>query len=289
MTEEQLPDVVIHQTVMIPISQIRLNTWNANVMDPATFNALVDHIVDVGWSGALQVTPIPKADWEGDYRYTCVDGEHRFKAAQVLADRGLSKIPCVIHEDWDQDKAEAETTAFNVLSGRIDPIKFTASFTRLSEKYGEDITRKMMQLADDGLFKQIYRKTRDALPPDMQKQLDAAKSETKTVDELSVVLHDIMRKHGHSVDRSYIYFRYGGKTHLLVEMGVKLKKIMSKVTDESATEEVDVNDVLTDVLTAGLKARGVATADLDEPETVSYTAPAPDVVPDPTDDKDASA
>jgi hypothetical protein len=241
--------VKINRSVDIPIEKIRPNTWNPNVQDPGVFNALVDHIVDVGFSGSVGVRPIPEDEREGLWEYEIVDGEHRYKAALILQ---MPLLPCTVYEDWDTDKAQVETIAFNVLAGKLDPLKFTAMFTKLSSKYGEDTVKRMMSFADEAAFNRAFRKVREQLPPDLQAKLDRSKSEVKTMEDLSVVLHDLMRKYGHTVEQSYVFFRYGGQTHLLVLMDPTLKRLLEKLTDQSAETKQDINVILAAALKRGM-------------------------------------
>jgi hypothetical protein len=247
-TPEQ-SDVTVHRPVDVPLSKIRANTWNPNVQAPDTFNALVDHIVSVGFSGAIELRRLPEEEAEAPYEYEVVGGEHRWKAAQIL---GMKTIPATVYDNWDRDRAEAETVAFNILSGKMDPVKFTASFNRLSATYGAEMTRKMMSFADDAEFKRLYQQTRSALPKELRSKLDEAKDELKTVDDLSVLLHELMRKYGRSVDRSYMWFRYGGKTHMLVTMDKTVMGLVKRITDRSDEAQVDVNEIFATVLKAGM-------------------------------------
>ncbi|MGV0985088.1 MAG: ParB/RepB/Spo0J family partition protein [Limnohabitans sp.] len=246
MTED---NVRVHERVMVPIAKIRPNTYNPNVQSPATFNALVDEIRESGWVGEVQLRPLAPEEMESGYEYEIVGGEHRWKAAQVL---GMDELPATIHPEWQDDLAKAKAVALNVLQGHLDPVKFTALFNSLSAKYGQDVTKSMMAFTDEALFKRVYRQARQSLPAELRPKLDAASKEVVTMDDLSVILHDLFRKHGQSVDRSYMYFQFGGKTHLMVEMDNDLKKIMKKVTDSSDERQVNVNDVLRDALNRGL-------------------------------------
>lgn len=245
-----MTEVLINRAVDIPIRKVRPNTWNPNVQDPAVFNALVDHIVDVGFSGSVGVRPLPPEDREGEWEYEIVDGEHRYKAALIL---GMPLLPCTVYEDWDTDKAMAETVAFNVLSGHLDPVKFTAMFNRLGSKYGEGVAKQMMSFADEALFNRTYRKVKATLPPDMQQKLDQSRGEMKTLDDLSVILHDLFRKYGHTIEQSYIFFRYGGRTHLMVQMDAKVKSIADKLTERATADTIDVNELFAEVLKRGMK------------------------------------
>jgi hypothetical protein len=250
------PDQIsVHPVVMIPVALIRLNPYNSNVMDPAQFNALVDKMVQIGIHGAVQVRRLTDEEkLEGEpYEFEMVGGEHRLKAAQLLH---LEELPANVFDgpEWDRDRAEAEGVAMNVIHGSLDPLRFTAQYNRLAGKYGPELTRQMMGFASDALFRSVYRKTRDQLPPDLQKSLDKSKKDMKTVDDLSIVLHELMAKYGSTVDRSYMFFRYGGKQHAVVWLTPPVKKILDQLTERSSVEQVDINDLFGPVLAAGMKA-----------------------------------
>jgi ParB-like nuclease domain len=244
-------EVQVHDRVMIPVAKIRANTYNPNVQTPATFNALVDEIREHGWVGEVQVRPLLEDEKQAGYEYELVGGEHRWKAAQVL---GMDVVPATVHPEWQSDVAKAQAVALNVLTGHLDPIKFTALFNELSEKYGQDVTKQMMAFTDEAAFRRIYRQVRSSLPLELRPKLDAASKEVVTMNDLSVVLHELFRKHGQTVERSYMFFQFGGKTHLMVEMDNDVRKLIDRCTKRSEEDGISINVVLGQVLGRGLNA-----------------------------------
>lgn len=94
----------------IPIENISLADWNANVMDESTVSNLVRSIDRFGPVIPILVRRVPEEMFEP------VDGNHRVSA---MIERGYEHIPCVI---VDADNAEARllSQALNRIHGEDD-------------------------------------------------------------------------------------------------------------------------------------------------------------------------
>lgn len=185
---------------------------NPNEMDDRTFSALVEEIAESGW-----LVPIQVAGPYEDGRYRMIGGHHRKKAARVL---GYDIVPAVIvdPEEFDSDKQEVQVVKQNVLHGELNPTKFTNLFNRLADKYGADLTRSMMGFTKTDAFKRVYEDAKKALPPEMAAKLDETRDELKTVDQLSLMLNKLFTEYGDTLDHHFMFFTFGGKQHLMVQL-----------------------------------------------------------------------
>ena len=211
---------------IVPIEDVVPNDWNPNVQDSKVFDALVENISEVGMDEPLLVRKTE------DSMYQVIDGEHRYEACKVL---GFNEVPVIIAKDFDDDMARFQTVRRSVLRGKLDPVKFTKLFNDMADKYGEELTKQMMQFVDEKAFGQLYIDVRKNLPKDMQDELDKKKveSEIKTVDDLSRILNELFSKYGDTLKQNFMVFTHGGKTHLWVVMSDKLKKVLMDFTVES--------------------------------------------------------
>ncbi len=211
---------------MIDINLLDNADYNPQEQTKVTFNALVKRIQKNGWTGTVKVAPNHKE--EG--RFVIIAGNHATDAARVI---GFKELPCNIFEDWDEDRQKAENVSDNIIKGKFNPEKLAKLYDDLSKKYGDELTQKMMNLeVDTSLIKQIMKQVKRELPPDMQKQLDEAKGEIKTIDQLSVILNEMFAKYGDDLRYGFMVFEYGGESHYWIKMNSKLKRKMKEFTEE---------------------------------------------------------
>lgn len=109
----------------IPLSKIRPNDWNPNVLDERKFDALVKQIKGAGFRQPLVVRPGKKKG-----TYEIIDGEHRCAALKSL---GKKKADCIVVED-DDTEAKIQTLAMNVLRGDPDMFKMAKLIVQLNEE-----------------------------------------------------------------------------------------------------------------------------------------------------------
>ena len=150
MAEFEKSDLVFK----VPLDVIEPNEWNPNRQDDAVFNATVENIQETGMLQPILIVTI------GDGRYRIIDGDHRYEACQLL---GYETIDAII-QDFDEDVQKFQTMRFNLLKGKIDPVKFTKLFKELAGKYGEDMTKQMMMFVDEKAFEQAYLDIKKGLP-----------------------------------------------------------------------------------------------------------------------------
>lgn len=226
MTKKQNDEVLVRPVVIIDIDLIDNADYNPQEQSKVVFNRMVKSIKEDGFAGTIQVAPNSKK--EG--RYIAISGNHRLDAARIL---DIKRLPCNVFDDWDEDRQKAENVSWNIIHGKFNPEKLAKLYDDLSKKYGDEITQQMMSLeVDNNIIKQIMKQIRREVPPEMQKQLDNAKGEIKTVDQLSNILNEMFAKYGDNLKYGFMVFEFGGKTHYWIKMNNKLKKKMVAFTDE---------------------------------------------------------
>jgi hypothetical protein len=225
------------QVVWLEADDLVPNAENPNQQDDETFNGLVGAIQAEGWTDPV------KAVWdEARGKYEIVGGEHRWRAAKVLA----SKVPTIVlpRELWDRDRRDWVMVKDNLLKGRLNPEKFAQLYERMAKRYDAETLQGLMGFTSEEAFKKVYKEARAALPPELQAALDAAKDEIKTIDDLSMVLNRLFREHGETLPSDFMVFSWGGKDVLWVRAD---KRLFERMTD--IAERVDAaGDSLTRVL-----------------------------------------
>lgn len=96
---------------VIPITSIRANPWNVNVMDNRTYAATRESIRLNGFVDPVTVRAIPPEGEEGVIQYEIIDGEHRWQAAHA---EGLTEIGVLVVEVASEAHAKKLTLLLNV-------------------------------------------------------------------------------------------------------------------------------------------------------------------------------
>lgn len=99
----------------VPLSDIRPNNHNPNLMTDAEFAGLCENIKNFGFRDPILVRP----DATKQAKYEIVDGEHRWRACQ---ENKLSSIPCYLQPLADA-AAKLSTLSQNLIHGTHDPIQ----------------------------------------------------------------------------------------------------------------------------------------------------------------------
>lgn len=196
----------------LEISSLRANEENPQEMTDEQFSKLVDEIAENGWMSPIQVAgPVE------DGKYEIIGGHHRIKAAEVL---GIESVPAVIvdPDHFDKDTRDIEMVRQNVLQGQLNPSKFTDLYNRLAQKYDADVLRQMMAFTKQDAFEKVYLDAKQALPSDMQEELEKSKDEIQTVDDLSLVLNSLFNKYGDTLTSNFMVFTHGGKESIMVRL-----------------------------------------------------------------------
>lgn len=218
------------------------NPSNPNEMDNDHFNALCDSIRTEGFVEPIQV--VPEAD---SGRFLIVGGEHRWRAMVALDQK---MIPAVVldPDQWDEDRQKWNLVKLNVVRGKLNPLKFTELYQDLAKRHSEEALQTLMGFTTEDAFQSMYRDVRRSLPPEMQKAIDDAKEEIKTIDDLSLILNGLFREYGETLPSDVMAFSWGGREVLWVlcsnELFKLVKDIETDVVDSGANMSVRLFEML---------------------------------------------
>lgn len=106
-------DFTEHETTLLPIEQLKPNTWNPNRMSPTAWQALGESITQYG-PNLVPLVVRPYGDM-----FQILDGEHRYKWAKEL---GITELSVVI-VDVDDFNAKKLGQILNRTRGADDPVK----------------------------------------------------------------------------------------------------------------------------------------------------------------------
>ena len=228
--------------IFIDIDKLVPSEENPQEYSPEKFNRLVRSIEQEGFDENLLVVPIE------DGLYRIVSGEHRWRAAKIV---GVDRVPCVI-KDYDNDKRRFELVKRNAIRGNLNIEKFLRLYDQLSEKYSREVIAEMMAL-DETELQKIVSAVRKELPEELQKKIDEAKAEIKTVDDLSLLLNRLFSEYGSTLDYNFMIFDWGGKDSLWVRCDRPLWLAVKEIADECADDKMDINEKMKDIILASRK------------------------------------
>jgi hypothetical protein len=200
---------------LIPIELLVEAEWNPQKMSDKEFNALVENLREVGPIDPLQVSPLP------DGRYRVIGGNHRLQGLRVLE---YKVVQCLICDDFSEDMQKFQSVRLNVIHGKLDPERFLNLYEEMAKKYGKETIAGLMKITDEKALKGLIKDVRASLSPEMQKKLDEAKKEIKSVDDIGSILNEMFSKSGHTLEVGFMVFSFGGKEHHYVELDKQLLK-----------------------------------------------------------------
>lgn len=236
--------------VTLPIDLLIDHPDNPNVMNDGQFNKLAENIDEIGFAEPIQVAK------NKDGTYTIIGGHHRVKAAKL---HDYTELPAIVMEELEegqdewQDKRLHHLVRFNIIRGKIDPLKFTQMFDQLSEKYGREALKDAFGFWDERSFSELYKSVKAELPPELQEKLEDAKQEIKTIEDLARILNKLFTEHGEELDYGYMWFAYGGKDHFYVRMTTDLLKDLKQIEARLKDEGKNVNELLIPIIDSGWK------------------------------------
>jgi ParB-like chromosome segregation protein Spo0J len=250
----------------VPIDLLVPNDWNPQDQDEATFQRLVDEIVENGFMDPCEVVPLE------DGRYRIIGGEHRWMAAKAAqkgleeagkpdAAKELDELPCIIltGDRWkDEDLQKFVTIRLNVIRGKLDPEKFLKLYEELADKYGAESLQTLMGYTDAKGFQKLVDGVRKgmqkALPKDLQDEFEDRAKDAKTAEDLQRIIQMLFAKYGETVDQSFMIFTYGKQEHIYVQMNKDMRKAMDKVVVFCKMTCQDINDFMVPITQAYMKA-----------------------------------
>lgn len=189
----------------LPVELLIPNADNPNKMRPREFDLLCDNMEKTGITDPILVRPV-----EGG-RYRIVGGHHRFDAANFL---GFAEVPCTIITDpeFDEEAERFQLVRMNVIRGRMDPQAFYELYSKVADKYSDDILQDAFGFAEEAEFKKLIEQTSKSIPDEgLRKRFKEAAKEIKTIDGLARLLNELFTRYGDTLPYGYMVFDYGGQ------------------------------------------------------------------------------
>lgn len=226
----------------LPIDKLVPNSWNAQKMDDAVFQRLVEEVKEGGCIVPLQVVPL------NDGTYRIIGGEHRWRASQKA---GLTEVPCAILSDkrWaDTDLQKFQTVRLNAINGKIDPEKFLVLHREMADKYGKEAVQTLFGFTEQKGYQKLVgdmkKQMRKVLPKEMQAEFDEKAKNSKSAEDLGNIVTDMMNKYGETMGQSFMVFTYGKQEHVYVQADRVTKKAVDKLIFYCRETNADINTVL---------------------------------------------
>jgi hypothetical protein len=232
---------------------------NPQEQSKATFHNLVQEIDQDGFDEPLQVIPDNE---HGKGHYRIVSGNHRYRAAKLL---DYEELPVVVRE-WDALTSKIKLVRRNRLKGELNSHRFTKLVNEIAneENLDLDVLQEMMAFRDIDEFMKFYKtdqQQQDASAARFQHQ-EENKPQLKVVDNLSFHLNRLFTEYGDTVPYNFMFFDYGSRIHLMVQMNSQMKRTVNYLTRLSVKHGVDFNKLLASVMGAGADQLNLS---LDEP------------------------
>lgn len=125
----------------VNVSDISVNAYNPNEMEAEFFEHLVSAVREEGMNQPILV----REDPDNPGKFIVIDGEHRFRAAQVV---GLPKVAAVV-VPFDDTKSKIRTLSMNAIRGQNVPIKLARVIVDLQQTYTDDQIAAMTGIRKD--------------------------------------------------------------------------------------------------------------------------------------------
>jgi hypothetical protein len=221
-------------------------------MDDETLNRLAAEIEDVGMIDPIQVVKV-EPDKDGK-EYMILGGEHRWRASSYV---GRESIPAVVLTDdkWqDEDTQKFVTMRLNALKGDLNPHKFALLYKDLAKRYSHGDMQRLMAFSDDARYKELTKglvdKVKGSNLPDFVKDefVKKVKEKKHTVDGLSKILNRLFKEYGSTLQNHYMFFEYGGKKHLKVQVDKHLWGKLEGVMELVSRHGVSAAEVFKDMI-----------------------------------------
>jgi hypothetical protein len=235
------------EVVMISARKIKPNEWNPNEMPADLFNELVGNMEsNMGFVQPIIVAPIPEDEQVDGFEYKIIDGEHRFDGLRLL---DVTEIPCIVRF-MSEDDMKFQTVKMNRLRGKFDQKKFNNLVQDLLGRYSLEEVAAHMAFTDPTELEAMIESTRENLPSrEMKEEFDKAKSEIRTVDDLSDVLNRLFTKFGDTLPANFMILDFGGKEHIWVRMDSKNHRAIVSQARECMAHGYTFDSFLTYLIT----------------------------------------
>lgn len=235
--------------VMIHKDNLHLDPTNTQKQSRKTFKELRANVREQGFDENLIVIPHPELPND----YIIKSGNHRFQAGCA---EGMVEFPCVVRHDWDAVTAHLQSVRRNYARGALDKDAFTALIDQLQTEHQinvDEIQEGMGFGGDVDAFAELYsmEAVEKAEAEQVERTRTDAAAKVKLVDDLGLIISYILENHGESAPWSYLIFPSANKTHMFVQANNSLKKVMNQIAAVCVERQLDINVVLTGLLTLG--------------------------------------
>lgn len=200
------------KVIEIPLSKLKPNEWNPNEMPTKLLNNLASNIEEKGFLQPILVVE------DDDGFYKIIDGEHRYHALRLL---DKEKAMCIVVDknSWSEDDQKFQTVFMNQVRGTISKSKLKLLVKELMENYSIDEIAERFGLEDDNYLRDLIREAQSVLPSaSFKRELEKAKDDIKSVEDLTRLINRLFSKYGHTLDYHYMVYDYGGKEHLWIRV-----------------------------------------------------------------------
>ncbi len=219
---------------MMPVEMIVPNADNPNKMKPREFNLLIDNLQRTGLTEAICLRDI------GDGKFRVYSGHHRYDGAVYLE---WPKVPYVLVE-LDDEEEIAQLVRMNNIRGKLDPAKFMNLYSKLNQKYTDEILQDMLGFADDAEFQRLIKSTKTSLPKEMHKAFDEGAKEVKTIDDLAKLLNTLFAKYGNTLPYQFMFMDHAGKDCIWVRINKKTYDALMVVASICREQQRTMDDLL---------------------------------------------
>ena len=244
--------IVIKEPKMVPVTSIHPNEWNPNQQTDDTFNQLVEEIREDGFDHPLNLVPFedhPDNSKETP-QYKIIGGEHRWRASQVL---GMTEVPAIIHEDWDEVQQKLKTVRRNLLSGELNSKKFTALVHSLTDNVDNSAMHSLFGFDDKNEFEKYVIREKDSREKTfLDGLLEEARRDKYAVDSLSDIISTIFAECADTLDQNYMFFTYKGAMIAVVLCDDACSKAVKRLVEHLKETGDDVSEFMADAIVCRL-------------------------------------
>jgi hypothetical protein len=241
--------IVRKEPQLVDMDRIHPNEWNPNEQSEGTFNLLAEEIQEDGFDQPINLVSCDCDLLDGDH-FQIIGGEHRWRICKLYGTED-GKIPAIIHEDWDETEQKLKTVRRNLLTGDLNPVKFTKLVRELEGTVDRNTMPQLMGFADDKAFSKYVVEDKSETDRTFIDSLVAeSKTEKFAVDSITDIVGSIFASCADTVDQNYLFFTHKGKVH----MAVALDGAQFKVVETLHQYLRDTGKLAPDVLEAALAA-----------------------------------
>jgi hypothetical protein len=226
----------------LPVELLIPNADNPNRMRAREFDLLCDNFEKTGITDPILVRPLD------DGRYRIVGGHHRFDAANFL---GFAEVPCTIitDPDFDEEAERFQLVRMNVIRGRMDPQAFYDLYSKVADKYSDDILQDAFGFAEEAEFKRLVEQTTRSIPDEgLRKRFKEAAREIKTIDGLARLLNELFTRYGDTLPYGYMVFDYGGQRSVWLRVEGKTLQAFDVLGEICIERQRTIDDLLGNLL-----------------------------------------